>query len=128
MYDLWESLLLESEIESQSLKKVSSVMAKKISFPLRNFRQEKLSRLKTIKDQQRDLEDILAESHRMIQDVQTNYSKIYENQGVSPDYHCAHNEYVLELAGTNTLYAKYQSEILPQYLQVKEMLVPERIT
>ena len=75
-----------------------------------------------IKDQHHSFDEILTESRRMIQDVQTDYSKIYESQGVSPDYHRAHNEYVLELTGTNTLYGRYQSEILPQLLQVKQDL------
>lgn len=138
MYDLWESLLLESDIESQviiflhlrsitlpclpfqSLKKVSAVMQKKISHPMRHFRLEKLSQLQINADQHRDFDEILSEGHRMIQDVQNDYSKIYDTQGVSPDYHRVHNEYVLELTGVNTLYSRYQSEILPKILQVSQ--------
>lgn len=94
-------------------------MQKKISHPMRDFRLEKLALLKITADQHRDLDEILSDSRRMIQDVQNDYSKIYDTQGVSPDYHRLHNEYVLELAGVNTLYSRYQSEILPQILQVR---------
>ena len=38
--------------------------------------------------------------------------------GVSPEFHRAHNRYVLELTGINSLLSEYQYHILPQLLQV----------
>ena len=41
---------------------------------------------------------------------------------MTPDFHRAHNQYVLELTGVNSLLSKYQYHILPQLLQVNIVL------
>jgi len=143
MYDLWESLLLESEIESQvnrrkkkhltnkliisylfqkALKKVACVMEKQISVPLTNFRIYQTFQLIINKEHRRDFDEILKNSREIVEQVQDEYSKIYDNQGVTHDYHVAHNEYILELTGLNSLYSKYQYNILPQLLKVRNFI------
>ncbi len=37
---------------------------------------------------------------------------------MTPEFHRAHNLYVIELTGVNSLLSKYQYHILPQLLQV----------
>jgi hypothetical protein len=37
---------------------------------------------------------------------------------VTPEFHRAHNLYVIELTGVNSLLSKYQYHILPELLQV----------
>jgi hypothetical protein len=143
MYDLWESILLESEIESQvnrrrkkqnltnkliiishfkALKKVACVMEKQISVPLTNFRTYQTFQLTINKEHRRDFDEILKNSREIVEQVQDEYSKKYDNQGVTHDYHVAHNEYILELTGLNSLYAKYQYNILPQLLKVRNFI------
>jgi len=141
MYDLWESLLLESEIESQvnrrkkkhltnkliisylfqkALKKVACVMEKQICIPLKDFRTYQTFQLTTNKEHRREFDEILKNSREIVEDAHDEYSKVYNNHGVTHDYHAAHNEYILELAGLNNLYSKYQYNILPQLLQVRK--------
>ncbi|CAF1223630.1 unnamed protein product [Rotaria sp. Silwood1] len=127
MYDLWESLLLESEIESQSLKKVACIMEKEICGQLTNCVMNKTLQLTLNKEYRHDLDEILEKSHEYVQELQEEYSKIFNNQGVTSDIDLAHNEYVLELAGVNGLYSKYQYNILPELLQSMEQSQLETI-
>ncbi|CAF3334165.1 unnamed protein product [Rotaria sp. Silwood2] len=127
MYDLWESLLLESEIESQSLKKVASVMEKEICGQLTNCITNQTLQLKLNKEHRRDLDEILEKSHEYVQELQEDYSKIFNTQGVTSDFDLAHNEYIFELAGVNSLYSKYQYNILPDLLQGMEQSQLETI-
>jgi hypothetical protein len=94
-------------------------MEKEICRPLTIFRIDKNMQLMINKEHRHDLDEILEESHKIVHEAQDEYSKIYDNLGVSPDCHFAHNEYILELTGVNSLYSKYQLNILPQLLQVK---------
>ncbi len=97
-------------------------MEKQICFPLTNYRINQTFQLNINQKHHQDLHEILEDSHEIVREAQNEYSKLYNNQGVSPDSHCAHNEYLLELAGVNSLYSKYQFMILPQLLQVKKHL------
>ena len=38
---------------------------------------------------------------------------------MTPEFHRAHNLYVIELTGVNSLLSKYQYHVLPQLLQVR---------
>lgn len=141
MYDIWESLLLESEIESQvikiiikqvvekkkkcliiyfskSLKRVASVMETQVSQPLGHFRTIKSLQLNINKQQRADLEEILRQGQEIVREKQDNYFDIYNKRGVSSEYYFTHNEYLLELCGMNSFYSKYQYNILPHLLQV----------
>ncbi|CAF3809547.1 unnamed protein product [Rotaria magnacalcarata] len=72
MYDLWESLLLESELESQSVKKMACLMEKEICAPLTSFVTNKNVELTINKQHRRDLNDILERSHEIVQEVTMN--------------------------------------------------------
>ncbi|CAF1527991.1 unnamed protein product [Adineta ricciae] len=120
MYDLWESLLLETELESQALKKMACLMEKEIAGQLGCFTTSKSIQLSINKQCRNDLNDIVNKSHEIVQKLQEDYAKIYEECGVTPDFHCAHNSYVLELTGVNSLRSKYQYHVLPQLLQGME--------
>ncbi|CAF2070031.1 unnamed protein product, partial [Rotaria magnacalcarata] len=52
--------------------------------------------------------------------LQEEYSKAYNDSGVTPEFHWAHNQYLIELVGVNSLLSKYQYHILPQLLQGME--------
>jgi len=103
----------------KSLKNMACVMEKQICLPLTNFRTNKTFELNINQKHYQDFHEILEDSHEIVREAQNEYSKVYNNQGVTPDFHFAHNEYLLELAGANSLYSKYQHTILPQLLQVK---------
>ncbi|CAF2552651.1 unnamed protein product [Rotaria sp. Silwood2] len=120
MYDLWESLLLESELESQSLKKMACLMEKEICTPLASFITNKSVELSINKQHRSDLHEILETSHNIVQELQKEYAKIYSDSGVTPEFHRAHNQYVIELVGVNGLLSKYQYHVLPQLLQGME--------
>ncbi|UJR09808.1 hypothetical protein I4U23_014034 [Adineta vaga] len=120
MYDLWESLLLETEIESQSLKKVACIMEKNICAPLSCFIINKTLQLSINKEHRRDFDKIIEQGHANVTQIQEEYAKIYQTQGVTPAFDLIHNEYILELVGTNSFYSKYQYNILPQLLQGME--------
>ena len=47
------------------------------------------------------------------------YFKVFDSCGVTCDFDLIRNQYVLELAGINSLYSKYQFNILPDFLRVK---------
>jgi hypothetical protein len=94
-------------------------MEKEICQPLINFRNHKTLQLTLNKEHRRDFDEIISTSQEIVQEIQDDYSKIYNDKGVTIDYHAAHNEYLLELTGMNSLYSKYQYNILPQLLQVK---------
>ena len=47
------------------------------------------------------------------------YFKVFDSQDATCDFDLIHNQYVLELAGINSLYWKYQFNILPDFLRVK---------
>jgi hypothetical protein len=112
-------LIIFLNIYLKALKKVACAMEKQICEPLRSFRTNKTLELTIYKQQRRDFNDILEKSREIVQKVQDDYSKIYDAQGVTPNYHAAHNEYILELIGVNSLYSKYRYSILPELLQVK---------
>lgn len=97
-------------------------MEKQICLPLTHYRQNQTFQLNINQRHHRDLQKILEDSHHIIREAQNEYSKVYNTQGVSPDYHCAHNEYLLELSGVNSLYSKYKYMILPQLIQVKILI------
>ncbi|CAF0940712.1 unnamed protein product [Rotaria sordida] len=120
MYDLWESLLLESELESQSLKKMACLMEKEICTPLASFITNKSVELSVNRQHRCDLHEILETSHAIVQDLQEGYATIYNDSGVTPEFHHAHNQYVIELVGANGLLSKYQYYVLPQLLQGME--------
>ncbi|CAF0922143.1 unnamed protein product [Rotaria sp. Silwood1] len=120
MYDLWESLLLESELESQSLKKMACLMEKEICTPLASFITNKSVELSINKQHRCDLHEILETSHDIVEELQEEYAKIYSDTGVTPEFHCAHNQYIIELVGVNGLLSKYQYHVLPQLLQGME--------
>ncbi|CAF1008539.1 unnamed protein product [Adineta steineri] len=127
MYDLWESLLLESELESQSLKKMACLMEKEICIPLGSFITSKSVQLSINKQHRSDLNEILEKSHEIVRELQEEYAKTYNDSGVTPEFHRAHNLYVLELTGVNSLLSKYQYHILPQLLQGMEQTQVEII-
>ncbi|CAF1352372.1 unnamed protein product [Rotaria sordida] len=127
MYDLWESLLLESEIESQSLKKVACIMEKKISGQLTNCITTKNLQLTFNKEHRRDFNEILEKGHEFVRESQDEYFKIFNTEGVTSDFDLAHNQYIFELAGVNSLYSKYQYNILPELLQGMEQSQLETI-
>ncbi|UJR36286.1 hypothetical protein I4U23_029015 [Adineta vaga] len=120
MYDLWESLLLESELESQSLKKMACLMEKEICGPLGCFIINKNIQLSINKQHRRDLNEIVDKSHDIVHELQEEYARIYDESGVTPEFHRAHNSYILELTGVNSLLSKYQYHVLPQLLQGME--------
>lgn len=51
--------------------------------------------------------------------MQEEHARVYKDCGVTPEFHSAHNQYVLELVAVNGLLSKYQYHILPGLLQVK---------
>jgi hypothetical protein len=53
---------------------------------------------------------------------QKDYALIYDQQGVNCDFHVAHNDYLIELSGINSLLSKYQYHTLPQLLQVRKSI------
>ncbi|CAF1421947.1 unnamed protein product [Adineta steineri] len=120
MYDLWESLLLETDIESQSLKKVSCIMEKNIYGPLSSFVTNKSLQLTINREHRRDLDKITEKGHEMVKELKEEYSKIYNTHGATSDFDLIHNEYFLEIVGVNGLYSKYNQKILPQLLQGME--------
>ncbi|CAM4758221.1 unnamed protein product [Rotaria magnacalcarata] len=120
MYDIWESLLLESEIEAQSLQQVACVMEQQIYGQLTNFINNKTLQLSIYKDNRRDLDEILSKGHTFVNELQNEYAEVYNTDGVTTDADVIHNEYMLELTGVNSLYAKYQHNILPELLQEME--------
>ena len=103
-------------------------MTREICGPLTDFRTKKTLQLAMNKEHRRDLDEILNEGHQIVHEAHDEYSRIYDNQGVSPDYHHAHNEYILELTGVNSLYSKYQMHILPQLLQVRILFLSNKIS
>ncbi len=88
MYDLWESLLLESELESQvnwgekhlvnsylilfieqSLKKMACSMEKEICGPLGSFITNRSIQLSINRQHRTDLNEILEKSHDIVKEV-----------------------------------------------------------
>ncbi|CAF1684359.1 unnamed protein product, partial [Adineta ricciae] len=120
MYDLWESLLLETDIESQSLKKVACVLEKNIYAPLTSFIITKTLQLNIHKEHRRDFHQILEYGHQSVEQIRNEYADIYNKEGVTPGFDLLHNEYILELTAVNSLYSKYQQSISPQLLQSME--------
>ncbi len=102
---------------------MASVVEKEICRPLTNFRINKTFQLNINKEHRQDFDEILKQSQEIVHEIQDEYSNVYENKGVTADYHVAHNEYILELTGLNSLYSKYKYNILPQLLQVKESFI-----
>lgn len=94
-------------------------MEKQICQSLINLQIQKILQSNLNKEHRQDFDEILSTSHDIVHDIQGEYTKIYNNNGVTTDYHVAHNDYLLELTGMNSLYSKYQYNILPQFLQVK---------
>ncbi|CAF3572491.1 unnamed protein product [Rotaria socialis] len=120
MYDIWESLLLESEIEAQSLQKVAHVMEQLIYRKLATCINNKALQLSIYKDNRRDLDEILSKGHEFVKELQNKYAAVYNTAGVTVDADVFHNEYMLELVGVNSLYSKYKYNILPELLQGME--------
>ncbi|CAF0992853.1 unnamed protein product, partial [Didymodactylos carnosus] len=120
MYDLWESLLIETELESQSLKNLAYSMDKHISLPLNNLVLNKNLQLSNNIQQRQTFEAIMEKGHEIVDCIRQEYMKAFETYGLTPNFYTARNDYIIELVGFNTMLSKHHYNILPSVLMDME--------
>ncbi|CAL8088942.1 unnamed protein product [Orchesella dallaii] len=126
MFQIWETLLQEVEIDSQAHSDISASLARQVARPL-------LEKTFCLKIQSRKVfahresfetvlsktEALLAKAYRDYSDACMQHIQMCSNQSLA-QYYEAHNAYIQQLRGTNSMLKEYHSETLPALLQELE--------
>ncbi|ODM97941.1 F-BAR and double SH3 domains protein 1, partial [Orchesella cincta] len=125
MFQIWETLLQEVEIDSQAHSDISASLARQVARPL-------LEKTFCLKIQSRKVfahresfetvlsktEALLSKAYRDYSDACMQHIQMCSNQSLA-QYYEAHNAYIQQLRGTNSMLKEYHSETLPALLQVR---------
>ncbi|XP_035710620.1 uncharacterized protein LOC110853970 isoform X3 [Folsomia candida] len=126
LFQIWETLLQEVEIDSQVHSDISGSFGRQIARPL-------LEKTFCLKIQSRKVfahresfETVLSKAESLLASAYRDYNDAClqhiqgGNNATLANYYDAHNAYVQQLKGTNAMYREYHNETLPALLQELE--------
>ncbi|XP_065351579.1 uncharacterized protein Stacl isoform X16 [Cloeon dipterum] len=134
VFQAWETLLQEVEIDSQAHSDIASILGRQVSRPLleRSFYRKIQSR--KVFTHRESYDTILHKTEDMLTKCRQDYKAAFLAYMSSPSnaglasYFDAHNAYVQQLHATNGMLEEYSQQILPQLLQELEEVYSDLCT
>ncbi|XP_069188579.1 uncharacterized protein Stacl isoform X5 [Procambarus clarkii] len=126
MFQAWETLLQEVEVDSQIHSDVAGTLNRQVSRPLieKTFYRKIQSR--KVFTHRESFDTILAKTEDMLKKCRRDYSEAYQshcrsqNNASLANYFDAHNAYIQQLHATNGMLQEYHNTTLPALLEELE--------
>ncbi|XP_076037098.1 uncharacterized protein LOC143022658 [Oratosquilla oratoria] len=125
MFQAWETLLQEAEVDSQIHSDVAGTLARQVSRPLieKTFNRKIQSRKIFI--HRESFDSILSKTEEKLKKCKREYVEAYQEHCKTQSnaslaaYFDAHNAYVQQLHATNGMLQEYNNQALPAMLEVR---------
>ncbi|KAG8231652.1 hypothetical protein J437_LFUL013147 [Ladona fulva] len=128
VFNAWETLLAEVEVDSQAHSDIASVLGRQVARPLLERTFHCKIQARKVFTHRESFETILSKTEEVLSKCRQDYKAAYAACCQSPSavtlaaYVEAHNAYVQQLGATNGMIEEYGKETLPQLLRVSEAI------
>ncbi|XP_059141328.1 uncharacterized protein LOC131929270 [Physella acuta] len=131
IFNAWESLLLESELDAQAHLDAAGLLMKNVFRPLQEVASHKNRQADVLSSYRDNFESVLSEAVREATQAEAKYHSSFQEFACLPDssseqgeqvrgqLHNSHNEYILKIRASNRTVDEFNS-LLPQLLEELE--------